>query len=145
MKHTLSKPAMFLFSAKNSAGLFCCNISAFLDIVALFRGQKQRPSCHIGWDGRPHALWLKDPPCAVQGGLSQSCVSVKFGTRCALCLAEIEVLNHTHGSPKKAVHCDLPYGRQIHLICLCGARYRSVYSPCLATAGPPRKLLSLQQ
>lgn len=25
---TLSKPAMFLFSAKNSAGLFCCSTSA---------------------------------------------------------------------------------------------------------------------
>lgn len=31
---TLSKPAMFLFSAKNSAGLFCCRMSAFLDMAA---------------------------------------------------------------------------------------------------------------
>lgn len=27
-RRTLSKPAMFLFSAKNSAGLFCCSLSA---------------------------------------------------------------------------------------------------------------------
>lgn len=38
---------MFLFSAKNSAGLFCCKMSAFLDIAELLRGQGKLPSCHM--------------------------------------------------------------------------------------------------
>lgn len=33
---TLSNPAMFLFSAKNSAGLFCCIASFFLPILDIF-------------------------------------------------------------------------------------------------------------
>ncbi len=32
--HTLSNPAMFLFSAKNSAGLFCCR-SLFLAALTI--------------------------------------------------------------------------------------------------------------
>ena len=44
---TLSKPAIFLFSAKNSAGLFCCKTSAFFDIAVLLTKHGVLASCHI--------------------------------------------------------------------------------------------------
>ena len=41
-RRTLSKPAMFLFSAKNSAGLLCSRVSAFTAFLPMPAALHQR-------------------------------------------------------------------------------------------------------
>ena len=59
---------MFLFSAKNSAGLFCCKTSAFLDIAVLLTKHGSLASCHIQYwtvSQKVPTLLNYDPTCLI--------------------------------------------------------------------------------